>query len=76
LETNGVRVAAAVEPLRFVPVIVDASPARIATPIEKRQHQSKAGAIELEIDGVTVNIAFGADKRTIAAVIEALKATR
>jgi transposase len=32
--------------------------------------------VELEIDGVTVKIARGADKGLIAAVIEALKATR
>jgi transposase len=32
--------------------------------------------VELEIDGVAVRIARGTDKGLIAAVIEALKATR
>lgn len=60
----------------FVPAVVEPIPARTATPVEKRQRRTRAGAIELEIDGVAVKIASGADKRTITAVIEALKATR
>jgi len=32
--------------------------------------------VELEMDGIAVKIAPGADKRLITAVIEALKATR
>ena len=60
----------------FVPAVVEPIPARTATPVEKRQRRTRAGAIELEIDGVAVKIASGTDKRTITAVIEALKATR
>lgn len=50
-------------------------------PTGKRQPQRKrnaardAGMIELEIDGVTMRVGRGADARTVAAVIRALKAT-
>ena len=39
-------------------------------------HSSTGAAVELEIDGVAVKIGRGADAGVIAAVIEALKATR
>jgi len=42
----------------------------------KRRRRSKASAVELEIDGVAVKISRGADAGVIAAVIEALRATR
>lgn len=63
----------------FVPAVVEAAaddgpaaPAR--RPIKRRR--SKVSAVELEIDGVAVKINRGADTGMIAAVIEALKATR
>jgi transposase len=42
----------------------------------QKRRRSKASAVELEIDGVAVKICRSADARVIAAVIEALGATR
>ncbi|MBC2662460.1 transposase [Novosphingobium flavum] len=63
----------------FVPAIVDAVVADEPAPAiqrPKRRRRSKASAVELEIDGVAVKISRGADAGVIAAVIEALRATR
>ncbi|WP_298171396.1 transposase [Novosphingobium sp.] len=63
----------------FVPAIVDVAPAEepaAAMQRPKRRRRSKASAVELEIDGVAVKISRGADAGVIAAVIEALRATR
>ncbi len=38
------------------------------------QAARSAGIIEVEIDGVTVRVSRGADAKTVAAVIRALKA--
>jgi transposase len=73
MENQGVVVPA------FVPAVVDAvSTAEPAPAIQrpKRGRRSKASAVELEIDGVAVKISRGADAGVIAAVIEALRATR
>lgn len=62
----------------FVPAVVD-------TPLPTRTVRSRgrkrarradgvSGIIELEIDGVTVRIGRGAEAKTVAAVIQALKA--
>lgn len=63
----------------FVPAVIDplpaSDPAARARHLRKRR-RSKVGAVELEIDGVAVKIARGADAGIIAAVIEALRATR
>jgi transposase len=62
----------------FVPAVVepvtrsDPAPARRA----RRRQRATTTAVELEIDGVAVKIARGADASVIAAVIEALKAPR
>jgi transposase len=60
-------------------------PAVVAPPLEptaKRPAQPRkqkpvrdAGVIELEIDGIAMRVGRGADTRTVAAVIRALKAT-
>ena len=63
----------------FVPAVVEPSAPSDVGPIgrrPRRRRRSSPGAVELEIDGVAVKIARGADKGLIAAVIEALKATR
>ena len=63
----------------FVPAVV-ATPSRGST-AQRRPRQRKqkavrgAGVIELEIDGVAMRIGSGADAKTVAAVIRALKAT-
>lgn len=62
----------------FVPAVIDLSPADEPVPVARRprKRRSKDSAVELEIDGVAVKIGSGADAGVIAAVIEALKATR
>ena len=42
----------------------------------QKRGRSQVSAVELEIDGLPVKISRGADAGVIAAVIEALKATR
>lgn len=63
----------------FVPAVIEPAPS--ADPVAasrrpRRRRRSQTSAVELEIDGVAVKIARGADAHVIAAVIEALKATR
>ena len=61
----------------FVPAVIDPPPAHQPAPKRTRKpRRSKASVVELEIDGVAVKIGRGADAGVIAAVIEALKATR
>ena len=64
------------EPL-LVPAVVETSPAG-PPPKRRRRRTGKihqvSGMIEMEIDGVSVRIGRGADARTVAAVIRALKA--
>ena len=67
------------EPM-FVPAVIDqaAEPAP-ASPVKAskaRRRGKAAAAVELEIDGVAVKIARGADATLIGAVIDALKSTR
>lgn len=63
----------------FVPAVVTAvppesAPKRPARP-RKRKGARDAGVIELEIDGIAMRVGRGADAKTVAAVIRALKAT-
>lgn len=66
------------EPM-FVPAVIeptiDPVPERTKRGRARRRRGSSA-AVELEIDGVAVRIACGADAGVIAAVIDALKTTR
>lgn len=61
----------------FVPAIVDAPlPARVVHRRGRnrtRQADRTAGVIEVEIDGVTVRVGRGAEVKTVAAVLRALK---
>ena len=62
----------------FVPAVVAApmsEPAARRATTRKRKAARDAGVIELEIDGVAMRVGRGADTRTVAAVIRALKAT-
>ena len=66
------------EPL-FVPAVVtsrtlETTSKRPARP-RKRKTDRDAGVIELEIDGIAMRVGRGADAKTVAAVIRALKAT-
>jgi transposase len=77
----GAAAAAEPEPF-FVPAVLDPqvkpAPAGRTPAVRKRRARRarEATAIELEIDGVSVKIARGADAGVIAAVIDALKTAR
>ena len=68
-----------VEPsLQFVPAVVDVAS---SAPTVCRQRKAPtceaepgSGTIEVEIDGVTIRVARGADVKTVRAVLRALKA--
>ena len=65
------------EPLQFAPVIVEPAAAPVATPPKrsrKRARRGGDGGIALEIGGVAVRVERGADAKTVATVIRALKA--
>lgn len=62
----------------FVPVVVEA-PIVEPPPAPKpkaRRRRAREGLIELEIDGVAVRVGRGAEAKTVAAVIQALKGAR
>ncbi|NMG41450.1 transposase [Chelativorans sp. ZYF759] len=65
------------EPL-LVPAVVAEPKSELAATrpakLRKRKAARDVGVIELEIDGVAVRVGRGADARTVAAVIRALKA--
>jgi len=67
--------SAAPDAAAFVPAVIEPGAAPYPTPVP-RARRATAAAVELEIDGVAVKIARGADAGVISAVIEALKATR
>ena len=71
-------VKASIVAATFVPAVVElsAQPDPAPTRRVRRRRRAPTAAVELEIDGVAVKIARGADAGVIAAVIEALKATR
>ena len=64
--------------LQFAPVVVEPPPGSPVPLRPKRPRQRGRrrgdGGIELEIDGVVMRVARGADAKTVAAVIRALKA--
>ena len=58
----------------FVPAVI--APPTAAKRRPRRQKAAReAGVIELQIDGIAMRVGRGADARTVAAVIRALKAT-
>jgi transposase len=57
----------------FVPAVIGEPERKEAGKATKRGRQSN-GIIEVEIDGATVRVGGGADVKTVAAVIRALKA--
>jgi len=64
------------EPPQFVPAVVVAPlPARTVRHKRMRQIDRTSGRIEVEIEGVTVRIGRGAEAKTVAAVLRALKAS-
>jgi transposase len=71
---RGMRIEGPEPQMTFVPALVEApdKPGR-ARP---RPARAGRGDIELEIDGVVVCVRRGAEAKTVAAVIKALKAVR
>jgi transposase len=70
------RSSAEIAPL-FVPAVIEARAAEAAQKRVKprsRQRGDSLGVIEVEIDGVTVRVGRGAEAKTVAAVLRALKA--
>ena len=63
-------------PTAFVPVVIEPMEMPPAATPKKRRKRNAGGGIEVEIDGVTVRIERGAETRTVAAVLQALKAGR
>lgn len=64
--------------LRFVPAVVEPTSELVRTQRKPRRvgrAGAAAGIIEMEIGGVTVRVGRGAEAKTVAAVIRALKAT-
>ncbi len=62
---------------QFVPAVIEASlPERAAQRGRKRSRRvdRTSGIIEVEIEGVTVRVGRGAEAKTVAAVLRALKA--
>jgi len=75
--------AEAAAPPPFVPAVIEPVPIVAAeegsSPVKRRgtrRSRGTAAAVELDIDGVSVKIARGADAQVIAAVIAALKMAR
>jgi transposase len=66
------------EAATFVPVVIEPGMAPDPALVRRahRRRRATPAAVELEIDGVAVKIARGADTGIITAVIEALKAAR
>jgi transposase len=64
------------EPQQFVPAVLESPrPARRCGCHHRNQAELGSGLIEVAIDGVTVRIGRGAEAKTIAAVLRALKAS-
>jgi transposase len=71
------------EDARFVPAMVESAAVEAPLPAplpgcrepkRARRADGISGIVEIEIDGVTVRVGRGADAKTIAAVLRALKA--
>ncbi|HEX4097525.1 MAG TPA: transposase [Caulobacteraceae bacterium] len=62
--------------LKFAPVVVERAPPPTLAARKRRRGRRGDGGIELEIDGVMVRVGRGAEAKTVAAVIRALKAER
>ncbi len=60
----------------FVPAVVEAADPEKADRARPRPARTGRGDIELEFEGVVVRVRRGAEAKTVAAVIKALKATR
>jgi transposase len=63
---------------KFVPAVVETAPPAGVAPGRRRKRTHDvdriSGLIEVEIEGMTVRIGRGADAKTVAAILRALKA--
>ncbi len=63
--------------LQFVPAVIEAPaperPRKRMKPRGRRDGDDAVGIIEVEIAGVTVRVSRGAEAKTVAAVLRALK---
>ncbi len=58
----------------FVPAVVDRAPSVIRRKRDRtRRAEQTSGIIEVEIEGVTVRVGRGAEAKTVAAVLRALR---
>jgi transposase len=65
------------EELQFVPAVVpQASALRERRKAPRCKPEPDTGTIEVEVNGVTIRVGRGADANTIAAIVQALKASR
>jgi transposase len=68
------------EELQFVPAVVDVGASAPALRRQRKAPRCKsepdAGMIEVEVGGVTIRAGRGADANTIAAIVQALEASR
>ena len=68
------------EELQFVPAVVDAGASAPVLCRRRKAPRCKSepdvGMIEVEVEGVTIRASRGADANTIAAIVQALKASR
>ena len=61
--------------LQFVPAVVDAGSSAVPQQrLPRGKVDASAGAIEVEIDGITIRVGRGADAKTLMTVLRALKA--
>jgi transposase len=73
---RGMRVVESEPPVSFVPALVEAADPETVARARPKPSRTGRGDIELEFDGVVVRVRRGAEAKTVAAVIKALKATR
>jgi transposase len=74
LAASAKQAAPAFVPAVVAPQLPEPAAKRFTRP-RKQKASRDAGAIELEIDGIAMRVGRGADAKTVAAVIRALKAT-
>nr|WP_295113309.1 transposase [uncultured Caulobacter sp.] len=70
------RIAEPEPAVSFVPAVVEAADPEKVDRARPRPARTGRGDIELEFEGVVVRVRRGAEAKTVAAVIKALKATR
>jgi transposase len=71
---RGMRITDPEPAMSFVPALIE--PPEKTERTRPKPARAGRGEIELEIDGVVVHVRRGAEAKTVAAVIKALKATR